>query len=115
MKEILKALKALKAILTELRLIRQKLEEIKQNLDEKEGNRTGGLELAREITGYSLSTLQKMASTNQIPKASAKREKIRFEEKTLKEWMRNRGKGLTEDELDKEIAEQYSKFKTRKR
>ena len=105
---------SLNAILSELRQARKEIAEIKQRLDEKEGNRTGGFDLASEVTGYAVTTLQKMASTGQIPKASGKGEKIRFEEKTLKEWMRNRGKGLTEDELDKEIAEEYSKFKTRK-
>ena len=98
-------------------LINKRMDDLEAKLIEssKAGGRTGGLELASEITGYSIPTLKKMASTGKIPKASAKGEKIRFEEKTLKEWMRNRGKGLTEDELDKEIEAEFSKFKTRKR
>ncbi len=72
---------------------------------------TGGYEMAQEVTGYSKKTLQRMAATGDIPKASGKREKVMFHKPTLIKWMNERGKPLSNDFIKQEVAQEYSKFK----
>lgn len=80
------------------------------NANPQTGNRFGGFNLAHEITGYKISTLRKMAASGEIPKASGYNEKVRFEEKVLREWMISRS-SKTNEQIKEEVEKEFETLK----
>lgn len=99
----------LKAIYEELLGLRAELKELKESKPSEESEQ-GGIELAKQITGYSAATIRRKVSKGELPVISPKYATLRFDKQQLLDSMKANARP-TKDQLKAKIDTEYATLK----
>lgn len=97
-------------IIQRMDAMQESINRIEQRLsDQPPKSRVGGIELARELTGWTTSTIRKKASSGELPVISAPHAPIRVDEQMLMDFMKGTAR-KTQDQIKAEVEGKYKTF-----